>query len=216
MGLGAIFFKPKGMTIESASDCDQKDKIILESGKFFAEAFWTNKGGSKVALSSAKMKTLERDQMAEFRRRYSLSSMNRQSELVVAQDANGQIMGCAGIEVDIVKDPNKSFDAGIEAPLMSNVAVGKKFRRKGIAEDLVKKAEEVAIEWGYSDIYLLVERQNSPAIKLYSKAGYRKVWEDGSATTLIPSKSGLKSVPTVISCMRKKMGGGLFSNFLPF
>jgi len=30
------------------------------------------------------------------------------------------------------------------------VAVGKKFRRKGIAEDLVKCAERTAIEWGYT------------------------------------------------------------------
>eukprot|EP00815_Leptocylindrus_aporus_P006839 CAMPEP_0116060680 /NCGR_PEP_ID=MMETSP0322-20121206/6569_1 /TAXON_ID=163516 /ORGANISM="Leptocylindrus danicus var. apora, Strain B651" /LENGTH=228 /DNA_ID=CAMNT_0003545365 /DNA_START=71 /DNA_END=757 /DNA_ORIENTATION=+ len=214
LGLGALLFKPKGMTVRSVRDSDNTDSELYDAGKFFADAFWTGKGGSKVELSSAKKKTLERNQMADFRRRYG-NSLNAKSDLFIAQSSNGEIMGCAGLEVDLIK-PRTSRENGIKAPLMSNVAVGKKFRRKGIAEDLVKCAEKTAVEWGYTDLYLLVERKNVAAVKLYMKAGYKKIWEDNDARTLIPTKTGLQLVPTVTTCMRKRLvgGGGFFSNFL--
>ena len=33
--------------------------------------------------------------------------------------------------------------------IKSNVAVGRNFRRRGIAEDLIKKLEDIAMDWGY-------------------------------------------------------------------
>ena len=129
-------------------------------------------------------------------------------------------MGCAGIEVDKIQTPNgkaKQF----KAPLMSNLAVGKEFRRKGIAEDLVVAAETLARkEWGYSECFLYVEKKNAPAVKLYRKLGYRKEWEDDTAKTLVPTENGsVVTSPTVIVCMRKDLGGGLgnfFGRLIPF
>ena len=97
---------------------------------------------------------------------------------------------------------------------MSNLAISKKYRRRGLAEELVKSTERIALkEWGFDECYLYVEKRNLPAIKLYEKLGYKTLWEDDTATTLIPSADGRGVVngKTTIVCMKKKLGGGIFS-----
>ena len=98
---------------------------------------------------------------------------------------------------------------------MSNLAISRKYRRKGLAEELVKATENVARkEWGYDECYLYVEKRNTPAVKLYKKLGYKTIWEDPTATTLLPTNDGkVAQGKTTIGCMRKKVGGGrLFAN----
>mmetsp|Transcript_34179 Transcript_34179/g.62869 ORF Transcript_34179/g.62869 Transcript_34179/m.62869 type:complete len:113 (+) Transcript_34179:138-476(+) len=106
------------------------------------------------------------------------------------------------------------YDTTFTAPLMSNLAISRSYRRKGLAESLVKAAELIAQkEWGYDDVYLYVEKRNAPAVKLYKKLGYRTLWEDDSATTLLPMKDGkVANGKTTIVCMKKRLGGGLFGS----
>ena len=80
-----------------------------------------------------------------------------------------------------------------------------------MAEDLVREAEDLARKvWGYDECYLYVEKRNAPAVRLYRKLGYRTVWEDDRAKTLIPTEGGrLRSDDTVIVCMKKRLGGGV-------
>jgi RimJ/RimL family protein N-acetyltransferase len=106
------------------------------------------------------------------------------------------------------------YDSSFSGPLMSNLAISRKYRRKGLAEDLVKAAENIARrEWGYDDCYLYVEKRNTPAIKLYQKLGYKSIWEDDSATTLLPTGDGrIANGKTTIVCMKKRIGAGLFGN----
>lgn len=107
------------------------------------------------------------------------------------------------------------YDGSIAGPLMSNLAISRNYRRRGLAEDLVKAAETIARkEWGYNECYLYVEKRNVPAIKLYAKLGYRTIWEDDSATTLLPTKDGkVVNGKTTIVCMKKWLGGGLFGSW---
>jgi hypothetical protein len=72
-----------------------------------------------------------------------------------------------------------------------------------------------------------VEQRNAPAVRLYQTLGYRTVWTDASATTLVPAITdeegrsggggggGMAQVPTTLVCMRKslKRGGGIFGRF---
>jgi ribosomal protein S18 acetylase RimI-like enzyme len=212
LGLGATFFRPKNMVVRPTLG---NDSDLLDSAKFFTDAFWNGKIGGTKKLTLRQSKTLSNQQMAEFRKRYGKSTLKNKSdsrsELIICQNSvTGEVMGCAGIEISKVQTPNgKSVD--YPAPLMSNLAVGSKFRRKGIAEDLVKAAEElVRKEWGYEDCYLFVEKRNAPAVKLYRKLGYKRQWEDETATTLIPKSNGsVKTSPTVLLCMKKSLGGGL-------
>jgi ribosomal protein S18 acetylase RimI-like enzyme len=220
MGIGAILLKPKN-TIQPS---DGDDEILINAAKTFTIAFWNGKTGGVKELSTKQSKSLTKSQITEFRRRYGFKMNNpsarndKRSELVVCENKkNGDIMGCAGIEVCKIQTPNgKSIE--FNAPLMSNLAVGKEYRRRGLAEDLVKAAEQLALrEWGYDECYLFVEKQNKAAVRLYRKLGYKNMWEDDTATTLVPTARGsVISAPTVIICMKKKLGGGLLSRFLPF
>ena len=213
LGIGALF-KPKGMKVFPSGGDDSK---LTEAGQFFTEAFWAGKSGGAAELTKFQAASLERQQVNEFRRRYGkfVGPKDRRAELIVCQNGAGELMGCAGIEVDSVQ---KSDGRGqsVRAPLMSNLAVGRKFRRKGLAEDLVEAAEMLARkEWGYNEVFLYVEKKNTPAVRLYKKMGYRKYWEDDTAKTLIPTEGGqLKTAPTVIVCMKKRLGG--LSRWLPF
>lgn len=173
------------------------------------------RGGVKV-LSETQLKGLSNQQIAEFRRRYGRKlGKDRRSELIVCQGGDAdEVMGCAGIEVQKISTASgKSAD--FPAPLMSNLAVGRKFRRKGIAEDLVKTAEELVLKkWGYDECYLFVEKQNTPAVKLYRKLGYKQQWEDKESTTMVPTESGrIVTKPTVILCMKKSLRTGIFGFF---
>lgn len=214
LGIGAVFFRPKN--VEIAPNQGEINELS-ETARFFTDAFWSGKVVGAKELSSRQIKSLESSQIAEFRKRYGPKSGNlndRRSELIVCKNSiTGEIYGCAGIEVTRISTPNgKSVQ--FSAPLMSNLAVGKKFRRKGLAEDLVRATEEFALKkWGYEDCYLFVEKRNSPAIKLYRKLGYIPMWEDDTAKTLTFTKNGNgTSTPTIIVCMKKTLRGGLLMN----
>ena len=231
-GLGALF---RGKTVIAPSLGEEG--VLTDAGTFFADAFWTDKaraahraaGGKdagSVALTQVQAASLERQQVQEFRRRYgrrggaSTALADRRAELLVCSNASGEVVGCAGVEVDqICKADGRGSGPvmnQIRGPLMSNLAVGRNFRRRGIAEDLVRATEEMARkDWGYDECYLYVEKGNVPAVKLYKKLGYRVMWEDDRAKTLMPLESGkLITAPTVIVCMRKRLSG--LGRWLPF
>ena len=57
--------------------------------------------------------------------------------------------------------------------LLSNLATNSQKRNRGIGKTLCNEAEVLAQNWGYSEIYLLVESENLAARKLYQdKLGY--------------------------------------------
>jgi ribosomal protein S18 acetylase RimI-like enzyme len=217
-GLGAVFFQPKGLITKSTRG---DIPTLLEASNFFVDAFWIGKpGGGATELSDKQRRSLSTTQFGEFRSRYAGRTRPGQAELVICQlPDTGEITGCAGIEVSPIPYNNdlkstKTYDG----PLMSNLAVSKQFRRKGIAEKLVKEVERIVrIEWGYDDCYLYVEERNKAGVKLYQKLGYKKMWIDKDATTLLPSTNGkLENSSTNIVCMRKRLNLGLLGRILPF
>ena len=224
LGLGAILFKPRNKIVK----CEDETRLV-DAGRFFVDAFWTGKIGGAAELTPSQASSLERQQIAEFKKRYKVSrpaasgrlpgdyagrSVDKESELVLCLDSRGECMGCAGIEVETIKKLD-GYDGSFRAPLMSNLAIGRQFRRKGLAEDLVLAAETIARkEWGYDECYLYVEKRNAPAVKLYRKLGYKVLWEDDTATTLIPKENGrVANGQTTIVCMKKKLGAGLLGMF---
>lgn len=214
-GLGSLLFQPKGLVTIPTKGDQQK---LRDASDFFVDAFWVGKGGGgPKELNERQRRSLTSTQYMEFRSRYS-GAQRGQSELIVCQLPDGEIIGCAGIEITPIPDGNLKADSKKRAPLMSNLAVSRNFRRKGIGELLVKEAERVArLEWGATDCYLYVERRNVAAVKLYKKLGYQQQWVDTDAKTLIPTANGsLQNEPTEIVCMRKRLNGGILGQFWPF
>ncbi|MBD2503289.1 GNAT family N-acetyltransferase [Anabaena azotica FACHB-119] len=63
--------------------------------------------------------------------------------------------------------------SGKSFPYLSNLAVHAKYRRHGVASQLLLKCEQVSQEWGFQDLYLHVLENNYQARQLYFKLGYR-------------------------------------------
>lgn len=214
-GLGAVLSQPKGLITESARG---DVPALLEASEFFVDAFWVSKvGGGAAELSDKQRRTLSASQFYEFRSRYTGAGRG-QSELVTCRLPSGELTGCAGIEVSPIPEKSLKGLNTKRGPLMSNLAVGRDFRRKGIAEKLVKEAERMArYEWGFDDCYLYVEERNKPAVRLYQKLGYKKLWVDKEASTLLPSSNGkLTNSATNIVCMKKRLDLGFLGRLLPF
>jgi ribosomal protein S18 acetylase RimI-like enzyme len=58
---------------------------------------------------------------------------------------------------------------------ISNLAVSRDFRRRGVAQELIKNCEQLTKAWGYSDLYLHVMGSNERGRGLYQKLGYESI-----------------------------------------
>lgn len=170
-------------------------------------------GGGAKQLTDRQRKSLYNSQLLEFKRRYGKKLGDRRAEMIMCESNKKELMGVAAVEVEKIPEKSLTSTSRARAPLMSNVAVSKKWRRRGIAEVLVKEIERmVKIEWGYDDIYLYVEQRNKPAIRLYQKLGYKRKWIDKTAKTLVPTMNGsLQNEATTIVCMKKRLNGGILA-----
>jgi ribosomal protein S18 acetylase RimI-like enzyme len=65
------------------------------------------------------------------------------------------------------------FYNGSGYPYLSNLAVQSDYRRQGVARQLLLACEQIALNWGYQDLYLHVLENNHKARGLYSQLGYR-------------------------------------------
>ena len=61
---------------------------------------------------------------------------------------------------------------------LSNLAVSKDFRRRGIAQELIGTCEQITIDWGYTELHLHVMEDNERARNLYQKLGYEVISSD--------------------------------------
>jgi len=69
--------------------------------------------------------------------------------------------------------------------VLSNLAVGKKARRKGVARALCDEIEALADDWGFGEVHLLVESGNKAARTLYEdKLNYQLVATNVAAPAL--------------------------------
>jgi len=136
--------------------------------KFFTEAF------------SSKAKAVEEIRMAKGfganLQPNSLERLNRKRrfECIVLEDENNQIVGSvttAKTDPDPIPFPIL-WKANDDQFYLSNLAIAKHLRRKGVARCLLRATETLATRWGCDSIWLHVEEKNKPAIQLYQNDGY--------------------------------------------
>ena len=107
----------------------------------------------------------------------------QQFMLISGLEKNGKVIGFAEIDarppkLDINAPPSSNPPTGPPAPrpYMYNLAVDKKFKRRGIASSLIKSCEDVCVNyWGYDCMYLKVRRGNKGALHLYRGLGYEEI-----------------------------------------
>jgi ribosomal protein S18 acetylase RimI-like enzyme len=90
-------------------------------------------------------------------------------------------------------------------PVISNLIVSKKMRRKGIAKSLTRRAEKTAKSLGYKEIYLFVNVENIPAIRLYKACRYKSIGDEKKTTRIIFEKNRLLDEQCVNIMMKKKI-----------
>jgi ribosomal protein S18 acetylase RimI-like enzyme len=56
---------------------------------------------------------------------------------------------------------------------LSNLAVQPEYRRHGVAQQLLQTCEQMALDWGYENLYLHVLENNAAARRLYRREGYQ-------------------------------------------
>jgi ribosomal protein S18 acetylase RimI-like enzyme len=61
---------------------------------------------------------------------------------------------------------------------ISNLAVSRDFRRRGVAQELLINCEQIVRSWGYTELHLHVMGNNDRGRSLYQKLGYDLVSSD--------------------------------------
>ena len=170
-----------------------------------AEAILAADGRIEKAILSA---ALARDL------RQRVGSQAGSGALWVVEDDECNVVGSVAIEIsrlspaalDEQRLGRNVLEAGLaDRPLLSSLAVSPAFRRRGLAKSLCREAEALAKSWGYDEVLLKVERDNSRARSLYRKLGYRMVSIDKDAERPEAGPGGIKYVPTVQVAMRKSL-----------
>ncbi|CAM9349345.1 unnamed protein product [Scytosiphon promiscuus] len=193
------------------------DETIPETAEFFVENFWEDE------VAPSQKRSLVRELVTDYRRRYGslMGKRKLESMLLVARGKQGQIVGCIAVEVSVCMGERVGVKArGISAnaegaelrPILANLAVARSERRKGLAKRLVKQCEDTCKEWGYDEILLLVEENNTRARRLYAKLGYKMLFRDTKAKKILPDTYQIRDVPCVNVCMRRDLNANIFSN----
>ena len=137
------------------------------------------------------------------------------SKLLLAEDVDDNtLVGCVGVNTQAIDMEAKKLttisswtNEEDEVAVLANLVVRRSYRKKGIAKQLGKQVEDQVKEWGINRVALTVNKENTPALKLYKKLGYKVVFEDNEATCVLPGEYNLFTSPCVNLCMVKNVGG---------
>lgn len=100
----------------------------------------------------------------------------------VAQNCHKEIIGQLLVQYNSTR---KDLANGEDLAYIFSFRVKPSYRRSGIGSRLLASAEQEIINRGFSEISLIVARQNSDAIRFYEHRGYRIVDSEAGKWTLI-------------------------------
>jgi len=138
--------------------------------------------------------------------------------MLVAEE-EGKTAGWIGLTV------KPAFERNIKYAYITEVMVHPAFRRSGVATQLLKKAEEKALEMGSSYTYAYVYESNNASKSLFGKLGYSRMGD--IKTPAIPTYKKLDLSPqySIKPVDKKEIGDAVdlineynsgFIHFLPF
>jgi ribosomal protein S18 acetylase RimI-like enzyme len=114
--------------------------IWQKQQRFFVPAFNDVEGGVNKKLIPSELEELSMVYICEFKRKYGdQNGCNKKSTLLLCKNEKDEVMGCLGVEVTTFE----SVDGYLQTPMMENLAVGKKFRRKGVGSQLVRASDDI-------------------------------------------------------------------------
>jgi GNAT superfamily N-acetyltransferase len=72
-----------------------------------------------------------------------------------------------------INSPSVGQNLSSRCLYLSNLAVSPSYRRQGVAAQLLHRCEEIALEWGFNQLYLTCLENNQAAKQLYFHHGYQ-------------------------------------------
>ena len=136
----------------------------------------------------------------DFLYRQKNSFSNLPLTILIASKDN-QIVGVITIESSEIDINGKKENQ----PVISNLIVSSEMRRKGIAKSLTLRAEKIAKSFAYKNIYLFVNIENAPAIRLYKSRRYKSLGDTKNTTRIILQNNRFRNVKCVNIMMKKKI-----------
>lgn len=89
--------------------------------------------------------------------------------------------------------------------LISNLAVARDCRRQGAGRKLCLACEQQALAWGFDEILLLVEHDNTAARSFYARNGFEELCADNDARRYDTTGWFLRIVQTTKLTLRKTL-----------
>ena len=117
--------------------------------------------------------------------------------LLAIKDDN--VVGVITVECCYINEEKENY------PVISNLIVSSKMRRKGIAKSLTIRAEKIVKSFYYKKLYLFVNKENIPAIRLYKSRGYKSIGDEKESTRIIFQNNRFRNVECVNLMMRKRL-----------
>ena len=117
--------------------------------------------------------------------------------LLAIKDDN--VVGVITVECCYINEEKENY------PVISNLIVSSKMRRKGIAKSLTIRAEKIVKSFYYKKIYLFVNKENIPAIQLYKSRGYKSIVDEKQSTRIIFQNNRFRNVECVNLMMSKRL-----------
>jgi ribosomal protein S18 acetylase RimI-like enzyme len=106
----------------------------------------------------------------------------RPGDAAVIAAADGEPVGAAWYRLFDVEKPGYGFVAA-NVPELS-IGVASEHRGRGVGSALLAALMDLARERGFDALSLSVEEDN-PALRLYERSGFRRVFREGNAWTLL-------------------------------
>jgi predicted N-acetyltransferase YhbS len=147
---------PTSLSIEYANTDDE----IMATSFFSIDTFF----GKEIDATTRSR--LQREQFSLWKRRYGSQQKEgeRNPAVILVAKQKGDIVGCVTLSARPYRDlglnqPDYPWVFNVEGrnkgdrvPILANIAVSPSLRRQGIGEKLANRCEELAKDWGYSEV----------------------------------------------------------------
>lgn len=140
------------------------------------------------------------------------------SAVLLATAGDGSLVGAVGLQVLALTRDGRGERLMSELsaperrqltlrPLLSNLAVEPRWRRRGVATELLRESELLARRWGFDELLLLVLQGNAAARTLYETNGYETAGAplEGERPAPAVLRRGVRWVSCTNVCMRKPL-----------
>ncbi len=140
---------------------------VSELAEILTQSFYSSQGWLSWLQPLLKLGVCEdlRTRLNAYSSHYScLVATNKNNE------PDSELFGTAEIAI---RSPHFWSNGDFQYPYISNLAVKTSHRRRGVARKLLTKCEQIALNWGFSEICLHVLEDNHQAKQLYFTSGYQ-------------------------------------------